>query len=108
MKTVQESPDKNAETIAEHAGTIGHTLTTNKNAVMAQHLLGQGIDADKWAALPLDQKQAWVKKINAATKNRYKPFGADFREGGYGRPAEEGARQVEDALRVLGARTPGQ
>jgi hypothetical protein len=103
IKTVQSSPDKNAEAIAEHAGDIGHTLTTNKNAVMAQHLLGQGIDADKWAALPMEEKNAWVKKINAAQKKSYKPFGVDFRPGGYGRPAEEGARQVEDALRVLGA-----
>lgn len=106
MKTVQSSADKNAETIAEHAGGIGHTLTTNKNAAMAQHLLGQGIDAEKWSTLPLDEKQAWVKKINAATKSKYKPFGADFRPGGYGRPAEEGARQVEDALRVLGVKPP--
>lgn len=106
IKTVQASPDTNAEAIAEHAGGIGHTLTTNKNAAMAQHLLGKGIDADKWSALSMDEKQNWVKKINAATKKGYKPFGADFRPGGYGRPAEEGARQVEDALRVLGAQSP--
>lgn len=105
IKTVQSSQDANAEAIAEHAGGIGHTLTTNKNAVMANHLLGQGIDADKWSALPMGEKQAWVKKINAAQKTKYKPFGSDFRPGGYGRPAEEGARQVEDALRVLGAQS---
>ncbi len=105
-KTVKSSADRNAEIIAEHAGQIGHELTSKKNATIAGHLLENGIDATKWEALTPDQKNDWVKKVNTAKKTKFKPFGADYREGGYGRPAEEGHRQVADALRVLGTPTP--
>jgi hypothetical protein len=98
---VKKSADTNAETIAEHAGTIGHDLTTAKNATIAQHLADNGVTPAQWDALSMDDKNAWVNKVNAAKKTKYDPFGSNYRPGGYGRPAEEGARQVSDALRKV-------
>ncbi len=101
-EVVKKSSDKNAERIAENAGTIGHNLTVDKNQVIAEHLADNNITRTQWEALSQAQKNDWIKKVNKAQGTSYKKLGADYDPSPnprrFGRSAEVGASDIADAL----------
>ena len=128
---VRNSPDKNAQEIAEKNLEIGLRNTVAKNQNIGKYLADNNMTGDKWSALSMDEKNKWIDRVNeerwkslpddlkkkASNKDGtmkknfgYKYFGEDYDPSAdpirQGRHADVGAAHVEDELRRINGEPP--